>query len=46
MKEKIRCSIGIIQSNKVEELYIQRIKEPYLGYFEFPGGKIKEGESP
>ena len=46
MKEKIRCSIGIIQSNKAEELYIQRIKEPYLSYFEFPGGKIKEGESP
>ena len=27
-------------------LLINRIKEPYLGYWGMPGGKIKQGELP
>ena len=46
MKEKIRCSIGLIQSEDSKELYIERIKEPYLGCYEFPGGKIQTDETP
>tara|TARA_Y100000741_G_scaffold363381_1_gene351505 strand:- start:385 stop:1302 length:918 start_codon:yes stop_codon:yes gene_type:complete len=45
MSMTIECSIAIIKkSNKY--LFSLRSKNPFLDYFEFPGGKIEKGESP
>ena len=46
MKDVISCSIGLIQSEDSKLLYIERIKNPYQGQFEFPGGKIRNSETP
>jgi len=35
---------GIIHNNKI--LLIKRVKEPYLGFWSLPGGKVDFGEHP
>ncbi len=39
------CSLAIIKKSN-QFLFSLRSKKPFLDYFEFPGGKIENGESP
>ena len=55
MNQHIEISVGLIYRRigfdwlgpcKNDILFIQREKEPFDKYFELPGGKIREGETP
>jgi 8-oxo-dGTP pyrophosphatase MutT (NUDIX family) len=39
-------TIGTVQNDKGQVLLIQRTKEPYIGAWAMPGGKIEVGEHP
>ena len=45
MNNHIECSIALIK-NSIGYLFSERRKEPFNKYYEFPGGKIEEFESP
>ncbi len=45
MKKNVECSIALVK-NDIGYLYSQRTKKPFCDYFEFPGGKIENGETP
>ena len=45
MNNNIECSVALIK-NSVEYLFSKRRKEPFNDYYEFPGGKIEESETP
>jgi len=46
MRLTIKCSIAILKNNKHLYLFSKRKKIPYIDYFEFPGGKLKDNEKP
>ena len=55
MKKHINISVALIYRRigfdwlgpcRNDILFIQREKEPFNKYFELPGGKIKNGETP
>ncbi|MBT3548797.1 MAG: NUDIX domain-containing protein [Gammaproteobacteria bacterium] len=45
MSIDIECSVAIIRNNN-GYLFSQRLKKPFLNYFEFPGGKVENNETP
>ena len=45
MKNNIECSVALIKNN-IGYLFSERRKEPFNNYYEFPGGKIEELETP
>ena len=45
MKNNIECSVALIKNN-AGYLFSERRKEPFNNYYEFPGGKIEELETP
>ena len=45
MNNEIECSIALIK-NDIGYLFSERRKEPFINYYEFPGGKIEESENP
>ena len=45
MNNEIECSIALIK-NDIGYLFSERRKEPFNNYYEFPGGKIEESETP
>ena len=44
MRLTIKCSIAILENNNQSYLFSKRKKSPYIDYFEFPGGKLKDNE--
>ena len=52
MNEILDCSIGLIYNqnsielNKNQLIFLKRDKYPYKGKYEFPGGKVRNDESP
>ena len=46
MRLTIKCSIAILENNNQSYLFSKRKKSPYIDYFEFPGGKLKDNEKP
>ena len=45
MKNHLECSVALIKNN-TGYLFSERRKEPFSKYYEFPGGKIEEFETP